>query len=125
MVVDDDADIRDVLRDVLELLEGYDFLAAHDGDTGLATLLAMSGPCVLILDLDLPGKCGEDVLRALGSNGSDRIVTVICSARSDRFVTLPNGAFEAIAKPFDIHTIINAVARGFLHLEAIGHRFDK
>ena len=72
----------------------------------------------------MPGKCGEDVLREVSSNRDGRIVTVICSARSG-FGRLPNGAFEVIAKPFEVHTILNAVARAFLHLEAIGHRFDE
>ena len=62
-VVDDDADIREVLTDVLAL-EGYDVVAAGDGESALALLRARPSRCrVILLDLMMPHMNGWEFRR--------------------------------------------------------------
>jgi CheY-like chemotaxis protein len=62
-VVDDDADIREVLSDVLTL-EGYDVVAAGDGESALERLRERKNACRLILlDLMMPHMNGWEFRR--------------------------------------------------------------
>jgi len=62
-VVDDDADIREVLTDVLSI-EGYDVVAAGDGESALALLHERPKRCRLILlDLMMPHMNGWEFRR--------------------------------------------------------------
>jgi CheY-like chemotaxis protein len=62
-VVDDDADIREVLTDVLSI-EGYDVVAVGDGESALALLHERPALCRLILlDLMMPHMNGWEFRR--------------------------------------------------------------
>src|SRR5438874_900947 len=63
LVVDDEPDIVDVLRGVLEL-HGYRVLTAADGNAGLA-LAEREAPDLLILDMVMPVRSGLNVLEKL------------------------------------------------------------
>ena len=59
LVVDDEKDVRDTLRDELELL-GYVVLEASDAKTGLALIEHHLGPVDLLLtDIVMPGLFGH------------------------------------------------------------------
>ncbi len=60
LVVDDEADVRDALRMVLEY-DGYEVLTAPDGKTALADLEA-NPPDAVLLDIKMPGMDGLEVL---------------------------------------------------------------
>jgi two-component system, chemotaxis family, chemotaxis protein CheY len=62
LVVDDDDDIREVLRDVLEVA-GYGVREARSGLEALAELRRAPGVCVMLLDLMMPEVSGWDVRR--------------------------------------------------------------
>lgn len=53
LVVEDDADIRDALVEILEL-EGYAVSAAGHGEEALEQLRAGCKPCVIVLDMMMP-----------------------------------------------------------------------
>src|ERR1700733_13792148 len=59
LVVDDDHDIRGTLSQVLED-EGYSTAAASDGREALRLLRAGLRPCIIFLDLSMPGMDGWD-----------------------------------------------------------------
>ncbi len=62
-VVDDDADIREVLSDVLSI-EGYDVISADDGESALGLLRKRRSDCRLILlDLMMPQMNGWEFRR--------------------------------------------------------------
>jgi CheY-like chemotaxis protein len=52
-VVEDDEDVRGLLRDLLDL-EGYEVLSATNGRDALAQLRAGARPCLILLDLMMP-----------------------------------------------------------------------
>jgi CheY-like chemotaxis protein len=62
-VVDDDADIREILSDVLSI-EGYDVISADDGESALGLLRKPRSNCRLILlDLMMPQMNGWEFRR--------------------------------------------------------------
>jgi DNA-binding response OmpR family regulator len=102
LVVDDDPDIRLLLR--LELsAEGYQIIEAGDGAVALAALEEEQVDLVL-LDMMMPVLDGWEVLRALDLASAPPIVVITALATdSDRHVAelLELGALDVIAKPFD------------------------
>jgi len=59
LVVDDDEDLLVVLRDVIED-EGYRVLTAKDGEAALDFLRSGETPCMILLDLKMPGMDGKE-----------------------------------------------------------------
>lgn len=59
LVVDDDEDLLEVLRDVIES-EGFSVLTARDGEAALELLRSGARPCLILLDLKMPGMDGRE-----------------------------------------------------------------
>lgn len=64
VVVDDDRSIRDLLRYALEA-EGYAVALQCDGRRVVETLRGLAEPCVVLMDLMMPGVTGWEVCEAL------------------------------------------------------------
>ncbi len=64
LIIDDVADIRDTLRDLLEV-SGYRVSTAENGEVGLRMIAEPDLPCVILLDLMMPVMDGWQVLEAL------------------------------------------------------------
>jgi CheY-like chemotaxis protein len=62
LIVDDDFDLRDILRDVLEI-EGYAVATAGDGNEALDYLRTNDPPCVILLDWMMP-RCNGPQFRS-------------------------------------------------------------
>jgi len=112
LVVDDEPDVREVVRVALEL-DGFHVTVAADGDDGLRQ--AFEGrPDLIILDVGLPGLDGWDVLRRLkateGRNGVPVIMLTGCVADLDRVRGGIEGAIRYVTKPFDQRDLRGAVA---------------
>ncbi len=108
MVVDDDPDLRGVIRDVL-VEDGFKVTAVADGES-LLGLLPGHHPDLVVLDLVLPGVHGLEVLRKLQEHG--RVPTIIVSgkgAESDRIVGLELGADDYLVKPFSHRELLARV----------------
>jgi CheY-like chemotaxis protein len=59
LIADDDVDIRNVLTEILRM-RGYEVAAVCDGEDALA-FVQKTKPCVLLLDLMMPGMNGWEV----------------------------------------------------------------
>jgi len=106
LVVEDEEPIRLALVDGLAA-EGFDVLAAADGERGLELALR-EGPDLVLLDLMLPRLDGFGVLRALRA---DRLTApvVILSARGeewDRIQGFEVGADDYVVKPFSLRELV-------------------
>lgn len=87
----------------------------HDGDTADA-FLAREGADMVVLDINLPGRSGLEVLRAMRARG-DGAPVILLSARSetaDRVAGLDMGADDYLVKPFEMDELearIRALSR--------------
>jgi CheY-like chemotaxis protein len=61
LVVDDEEELREMLRDALEL-DGYSVVTADDGRDALEKVNATGDLCLVILDLLMPGMNGWEFL---------------------------------------------------------------
>lgn len=116
LVVDDEPDIREVIRFALE---GADFRVLEAGHADDARKqLASDRPDLMLLDWMLPGRSGLELAQQLKQNPKTRALPIIMvSARGeeeDRVKGLETGADDYIAKPFSPREMVarvNAVLR--------------
>ncbi len=105
LVIDDDAELCELLRDYLAR-EGFALDAANDGVAGLER--ALSGDHgLVILDVMLPGLSGFEVLRRLRERS--RVPVLMLTARGedvDRIVGLEMGADDYLPKPFNPRELV-------------------
>jgi DNA-binding response OmpR family regulator len=102
VVVDDELDVADLLRTILEL-DGLAVEAITDGHAALARTLA-DPPDLLVLDLMMPDLDGYELLKLLRLEPRGASVPVlVVSARSERqhlIESLQRGANAYVCKPF-------------------------
>jgi len=99
LIVDDEMQIRRLLRVVLEA-GGYRVLEAANGPDGLAEA-AQRNPDVIILDLGLPGMDGLTVLKRLREwSRAPVLVLSVQEGDVDKVSALDNGADDYMTKPF-------------------------
>jgi diguanylate cyclase (GGDEF)-like protein len=102
LVVEDHADIRDLLRLQLEF-DGYDVLESETGE-GALDLLRRHRVDLIVLDAELPGMSGYDVLTVLGREAPAPAVPVLFlsgrTSTDDIVEAFRLGAHDHIAKPF-------------------------
>lgn len=100
LIVEDDADIADVLRRSLRN-EGYEVRTVGDGAEALDVAESFY-PDLVVLDLGLPGMDGLEVCRRLRSDGDVPILMLTARAETDDRVTgLDSGADDYLVKPFE------------------------
>jgi len=113
VVVDDEPDIRDTLRDYLEM-KGYRVSCA-DGGVALRNLVKRSEFDLAILDINMPGEDGLTLARFLKETTNSGIMFLTAAGETvDRIVGLEIGADDYLPKPFDLrelHARIKAVLR--------------
>ena len=100
LVVEDDAEITDVLRRSLRN-EGYEVRTAADGIEALDQASAFV-PDLVVLDLGLPRLDGTEVCRRLREEGDVPILMLTARAETeDRVEGLDSGADDYLVKPFE------------------------
>jgi DNA-binding response OmpR family regulator len=108
LVVDDEAQIRVVLRAYLER-EGYTVEEAATGRDAL-TLAASFQPDLVLLDIGLPDLDGLEVLRQIRMTSEVYVVMVTARAEEvDLLVGLSVGADDYVAKPFSPREVVARV----------------
>ncbi|HEX9303322.1 MAG TPA: response regulator [Thermoanaerobaculia bacterium] len=111
LVVDDDGELLAVLRDVIEE-EGYRALTARDGEHAFELLRAGESPCLIILDLKMPGMDGAEFRRLQLADSRLADIPVV------GFTGLSEGQREArrlalasyLRKPVKLHQLLETVA---------------
>jgi DNA-binding response OmpR family regulator len=100
LVVDDDAELTALLGEYLAG-EGFEVIAAGDGESGVRAALEGS-PDLVVLDVMLPRLNGFDALRRIRERSA--VPVIMLTARGDevdRIVGLELGADDYLAKPFN------------------------
>ncbi len=99
LIVDDDEDMRDTIRAILEL-EGYKVIEADDADSMYSAVKAHNISLIL-LDLVLPGSDGLTIMK--GFRPTSSIPVIMLTGKGDvidKIVGLEIGADDYITKPF-------------------------
>jgi two-component system OmpR family response regulator len=105
LVVDDDAEIRSLLRDYLGR-NGYRVTVAADGK-GMWAALRTASPDLIVLDLMLPGDDGISLCRALRAQSDVPIIMLTARGEeTDRIVGLELGADDYVSKPFNPRELV-------------------
>jgi CheY-like chemotaxis protein len=113
LLVDDNEDLRELYGTLLRR-EGYVVREAESGQQALAMLErepANGEPCLLLLDLMMPGMTGADVLEELRQSGRLEKQPVIVLSAGGRNWDVPEGQL-LVRKPVDPRVLISLV-RGF------------
>lgn len=116
-VVEDDLSLMGLLRYALEDAG----LVISEFTSGTAAAAALLGdappvvPRVILLDIDLPGRSGVSLLRALhASEATHRVRVVMMTARStayDKDLASSLGAYDYVSKPLDVFSLLDLVHR--------------
>ena len=111
LVVEDDASVRTTVKTFLEL-EGYQVDAVSSTSEAIRRLGESAYP-IVITDIYLDERTGLDVLAAARGKNPDCAV-ILMTARGTMETVMAatqGGAFDYIAKPFDLDTLLAAVQR--------------
>lgn len=115
LVVDDEANICDMLRIYLEN-EGYEVKTASDGAEGIS-YFKMYEPDLVLLDIMLPQKDGWQVCREIREMSSKPVIMITAKGDVfDKVLGLELGADDFVVKPFDMKELsarIKAVLRRY------------
>ena len=111
LVVEDDADIRLLLRKVLEA-EGYNVVEATTGIDALE-VGAEVRPWLILMDISLPLLDGLSATRLLKAEENLREVPVVCVSAYDsaRRRAIQAGCADFVAKPIEVEELKAVIAR--------------
>ena len=108
VVVDDSPDVHRLLKARLRS-ENLEIVGIMDSTTAFDEIAA-DLPEVVMLDLEMPGKDGYEVLRELKSNERTRLVPVVIlsgvTTPEDKVMAFDLGAMDYVTKPFDLMELI-------------------
>jgi two-component system alkaline phosphatase synthesis response regulator PhoP len=108
MIVEDELDLAQVLRDYLEKA-GFRAVIYANGEAAHADFRSLS-PDVVLLDLNLPGLDGLDLTREIRRTSDVPILMVTARVEeADRLVGLELGADDYIVKPFSPREVVARV----------------
>ena len=115
LVVDDDANISDLLKMYFEN-EGYDVKTASDGVEGL-NYFKIFEPDLVLLDIMLPKKDGWQVCREIREMSAKPVIMITAKGEVfDKVLGLELGADDFVVKPFDMKELsarVKAVLRRY------------
>ena len=114
LVVDDEPDIVRVVSRIMQSCE-YTVQTAHDGPEALEKARA-ERPDVIILDLNLPGMNGFEVMKRLRADEETRAIPIVMMTAA--YVSIEDarrgndsGADEYVVKPFLREVLVHNVQR--------------
>lgn len=109
LIVDDDPDIRQVLRLLLQGL--YEVRDAADGESALRMLLEQKDTDLIILDVMMPGMDGYAVCDALRAYSNAPVLFLTAkSAEADRISAYRSGGDDFLSKPFSQDELLAKVS---------------
>ncbi len=118
LIIDDEPEIRAVLKDVL-MDEHYQVFLAGDGMEGLS-IIGQESIDLVILDVWLPNMGGIDVLKAIKEKNPDIEVIIISGHANINLAVqaVKIGAFDFLEKPLSLEKIITVVGNA-IRLESL------
>ena len=124
LVIEDDQAVQRALRRTFESA-GFDVSIASDGTTAMETFRTTL-PRVVILDLRLPGKSGQDICREIKQESSTIPILVLSAASDvlDKVLLLELGADDYVTKPFSPRELLARVRAALRRLNQGSEKVD-
>lgn len=124
LVVDDDVELVELIRDVLEVDGRFEVRVANNGfDAGM--MVREYRPDILVLDIMLPDINGKEVCQRVRSDNTLDEVKIICISglvEQDKIQDLLNsGANDFLQKPFEVEQLLGRMC-GLLEMDATPSR---
>lgn len=116
-IVDDDEELRVSLHRLLSLRSDLLIRSFASGDAFLGQMAELD-PGVLLLDMNMPGSSGLDVLRDL--RGNVRFLAIILTGQGNIEAAtraMKVGAFDFLEKPYDYQQLTDVMESAFEKLE--------
>ncbi len=112
LIVDDNAELLQLLTDTLRLLGGYEVVRAEDGIRGLELYFEVE-PICMIIDIMMPGLDGYQLVKVLrGDPQSAHTPLILLTALAqdrNRFAGAVSGADQYLVKPVKPQELLAAV----------------
>jgi CheY-like chemotaxis protein len=106
LLVEDEGDLRDMMRDALEM-NGYSVIAAEEGQAALDAFDRVEHVCLVLLDLLMPGMNGWDFLAKMRARPDlARVPVVVHTSAPDQ---APEGVTSVLRKPLDLARLLSVV----------------
>ena len=109
MIVEDDRDIREPMRELLEE-EGYRVTCAATGREALRLLSDQTPPAVILCDLMMPNMNGVELIQTLRKHNmkaADAVVILSAAANAEKTASELGVGF--LRKPIDIDALLSTV----------------
>src|ERR1039457_3391891 len=113
LILDDDPDILDVLREFFES-DDLELLLENDGESALERI-KRERPNVALIDVNLPNKSGIDVLREIKTI-DPRICVIIMTGNmttQNAIEAMKYGAYDYLTKPLDMNRLETVLNKAF------------
>ena len=110
LVVDDNAELRSIISDVLRI-QGYVVSEAVDGIDAME-VCSRSNPDAVLLDIQMPRQGGLETLKAISDCASDMPVIILSGVDDAAVVSeaMRGGAFDYINKfPLDLDRVLSSL----------------
>jgi CheY-like chemotaxis protein len=112
LIIEDEEDLREMMREALEL-NGYKVVTAREGTEALERLAHIGLPCLILLDLLMPGMNGWDFFDTVRSRPELASVPVIVhSSAADR---APKDVTRVLQKPLVLDRLLSTVQEYCAH----------
>ena len=112
LYIEDNAANAVLVTKVLRGIEGLEIVCADSGEEGLRVAKTET-PDLVLLDINLPGMCGYEVLKTLRSDptfSSTPVIAMTASASRDDLANGLNAGFDDyLTKPFDLRHFLRIV----------------
>jgi DNA-binding response OmpR family regulator len=124
LVVDDESEIRDLLRTSLSA-QGYEVVAASNGEEAIG-LAKRENPQVILLGIEMPGIDGIETCKRLKAEEKTRLIPIIMmTTLGDRDIeAYLEGAADVVNKPFDIAELTFRV-KSLLRVQHLTNEMEK
>lgn len=106
LVVEDEQDLREMMREALEL-SGYSVITASNGQEALAKLASINQLCLVILDLLMPVMNGWECFEQIRRRPQFSSVPVV--VHSSAAENAPAGATRVLKKPIGFERLLSVV----------------
>lgn len=114
LIIDDEVDVLDSYQMALKF-RGYTNIICESSPEHVYELMQNINPAVVLLDLNMPRVCGEELIEYINNEYPDTVITVITGANDVETAVrcMKKGARDYIVKPVENTRLVSSVENAF------------